>query len=228
MRKTKGNESIKAENIILCEGADDKAFLTCYINHIMNEQTNKQFQVLSFDGKRALSEYMRNLHLMTGFAHVKSIIILRDADFDNENSEKSITNALKRAGYATPDKLCEIAEPKDNDRPQRTAYCLFPSILTSKSGTLEDLCLEILRNPNDIRMYTVQKSIDAIQLESEKYSELRLVHHSKNKLHSYFSLTNDYVGCKIGNAAERKAFDFESPKLEPLRNLLFNMLKNCE
>ena len=47
----------------------------------------------------------------------------------------------------------------------------------------------------------------------------------KNKFRTYLSLTNEYVGCRIGMAAERNAYDFTSPVLEPLRNLLFNVVE---
>ena len=221
MGDAKGKKSITAENIILCEGKDDESILKHLTDKIADNLTKTQFQVMSYDGKDKLEKHMQEFHFMTGFKSVKSIVILRDSDQDMENAEKSITEALRRAGYAVPSKLCEIAIPKGYEKHPRTAYVLMPGITTVVSGCLEDLCLDILRNPNDVRMSIAQNAINEI----EQSKELKLKNPSKNKLYTYFSLTDNLYGCKIAEAVGRKAFDFESLKLEPLRKLLIEILE---
>ena len=228
MKKAGEKESARAENIILCEGADDEAFIVRYLEFLKKNNQDMQFQVMQFGGKNALSRHVKNFHLIPNVQIVKSIVILRDADNDYGNAEKSITGALKQAGYATPGSLCEIAIPEGDDRPQRTAYGLFPGITSVESGTLEDLCLKILRKPSETLMDIARESINSVQAASNRQVDLRLKACSKNKFHTYLSLTNEYVGCRIGMAAERNAYDFASPVLEPLRKLLFNIAKEYE
>ncbi|MDR1070204.1 MAG: hypothetical protein LBL37_05430 [Gracilibacteraceae bacterium] len=42
----------------------------------------------------------------------------------------------------------------------------------------------------------------------------------KNKLYTYLSLTDEYVGLKIGESARAEAFDFAANNLSPLKGLL--------
>lgn len=46
----------------------------------------------------------------------------------------------------------------------------------------------------------------------------------KTKLHSFFSLTDRFVGLKIGEAADAGAFDWDSPELEGLRKMITSVL----
>jgi hypothetical protein len=46
----------------------------------------------------------------------------------------------------------------------------------------------------------------------------------KAKLHTYFSVHNDYASLKIGEAAAAGAFDWNSPVLDPLKNFIQEIL----
>ena len=45
----------------------------------------------------------------------------------------------------------------------------------------------------------------------------------KTRLHTYFSITDNYVSLKIGEAAKAGAFNWESPKLSPLKSFLYEV-----
>ena len=216
---------ITAPHIILCEGLDDESFFRHFANSIVDDPTIVQFQVMSYGGKDGLEIFLRNFHLMPNFKSVKSLMIVRDSDQDMENAEKSITNALRRADYTVPSMLCELAPPEENKRHPRTAYVLLPGILTASKGCLEDLCLDILRNPSDLRMGIAQNAVNELVTAAEQSKDLRLTNPTKNKLYTYFSLTNNLLGCTVGAAVQRKVFDFDSQRLEPLRKLLIEILE---
>lgn len=226
MENAKEKKTIEAPHVILCEGVDDEPFFKHFTDIIVDDPATMLFQVMSFGGKNGLERFLHNIHVLRNFERVKSLVIIRDSDQDMENAEISITNALRRADYAVPGKLCELATPKGNERHPRTAYVLMPGISTVASGCLEDLCFDILRSPNDLRMGIAQNAVIELVLAAEQHEELRLVNSTKNKLYTYFSLTNNLLGCKIGAAAKRKVFDFESPRVEPLRELLVEILKS--
>jgi len=67
------------------------------------------------------------------------------------------------------------------------------------------------------------KIVDDAMTKAEEVGEgLRRPH--KNKLHTYFSLTDDFVGLKIGESAKANAFDFSAKEFESLKTLLEEML----
>ena len=49
-------------------------------------------------------------------------------------------------------------------------------------------------------------------------------HEFKTKLHTYFSVTDEYVSLKIGEAAKAGAFNWNSNKLLPLKNFLSEII----
>ena len=105
-----------------------------------------------------------------------------------------------------------------------TGYALFPDIDSDNtSGTLEDFCLTTLLDPNKEKLLSI---VDAtIKTCTEQVIAFTRPH--KNKLHTYLSLTNDFVGLKIGESANANAFDFHCKELDPLKDMLQTMLEDC-
>jgi hypothetical protein len=50
-------------------------------------------------------------------------------------------------------------------------------------------------------------------------------HEFKTKLHTYFSVTDDYVTMKIGEAARAGAFDWNNDKLSTLKDFIMEGLQ---
>ena len=76
-----------------------------------------------------------------------------------------------------------------------------------------------------MRMEIAQNAVGELFLASERNNDLTLKNPTKSKLYTYFSLTNNLLGCKVGAAVKRNVFDFESPRLEPFRELLVEIIK---
>lgn len=96
----------------------------------------------------------------------------------------------------------------------KIGFLLFPSCSNELcNGTLEDLCIEILKESEADGITTmVDEFLDTI--ENKRQAALR--HRHKSKLHTYFSVTDKYVGQKIGEAARSGAFDWDNERLKPM------------
>lgn len=154
---------------------------------------------------------------MEGFESVKSIVIIRDAERNPEGAIDTLRATLKKCGLPVPEASYQIAEGQI-----KTGYVLFPTCTAEvRQGTLEDLCLSILAESNN---EVILAEIDTlIQNLSDKYGR-KFLHEFKTKLHSYFSVTDDFVALKIGEAARANAFNWYSEKLIPLKEFILSVI----
>jgi hypothetical protein len=192
-----------------------------------NDPMLKYFHVDDFGGINQLRGYLKLLPNRTGFADdsntVKSITIIRDAEGSAAAAIQSVCGALGDSNFAVPASPCEIAIPSNGQHMVSVAYALFPAFNSASiNGTLEDLCLSTLKHPSkdmilDIARNAVSSAVEQVCCEFSR--------EHKNKLHTYLSLTNEYVGLKIGESAKANAFDFSTSSLEPLKDLLEKICK---
>ena len=83
------------------------------------------------------------------------------------------------------------------------------------------LCLSILaEDNNEAILLEIDKLIQTLGKEFGR----KFPHEFKTKLHSYFSVTDEFVSLKIGEAAKAKAFNWHSERLIPLRNFMAEMI----
>lgn len=217
------------QHLILCEGMDEKMFLIWYLNYLKKD-INSNFetiQVEDFGGNDDLhsnkedKSVKNQLELWSkdpNFRNIKSLVVVRDAERDENAAVNSIKSAFKNAGLPVPSSSHEF---KNGDS-LKTGFLLFPKCSSEPvKGTLEDLCLSILKES--------EPPIDEIEmfisdLNTRKNREFP--HLFKTKLHTYFSITDDFVSSKIGEAARDGAFDWNSSKLDPIKSFLEEMIKD--
>ena len=216
--------AIEQPHIVLCEGKNAVSFVNGLIEDLLLESADfGLFQILDGKSITQLPTAIRDLPHSPGFKTkpVQSIIVLRDAENDpDKRPDKSVTEALRRYGFAVPSAPCKVTLPLPATPIKvKTAYALFPSIVSHDLGTLEDLCVKMLRKFNEKRMEISQVAVDAASIHVEK-----LTSPHKNRLFTYLSLTNNHFDCNIEKAIKRKVFDFKVPELQPLRDLLSQML----
>jgi hypothetical protein len=206
-------------HLILCEGVDAYYFLMWLLDDVKQQQPKfAEFWLYNFKGITQLTEYLSNLSKMDGFSeNVKSICVIRDAETAASGACQSIKTSLQACGFAVPDKPC-IKADGSGDYPQiATGFALFPTISESpENGTLEDLCLRILAKADAEELLGQADKV----LEPHKEQLARL---HKNRLHTYFSLTDDFVSLKIGEASKCKAFDYGAPDILSLKSFLLQM-----
>jgi hypothetical protein len=220
--------TLKHPHLLLCEGLDAKYFLIWFLQHIMKDPVKRSiyndFQVDEYGGIAQLRDYLKLLPQLPGFSDntntIKSITIIRDAETDARAASQSVRDALQHCKFAAPASPCEIAVPTNEAHKVNVAYALFPSFnCLHADGTLEDLCLHMLLHTNkdailEIADSAVSSTVAQVGVFSRKH---------KNRLYTYLSLTNAYVGLKIGESAKAQAFDFSAKNLEPLKKLLWEI-----
>lgn len=83
------------------------------------------------------------------------------------------------------------------------------------------MCLSIL---SDSQAPIMLKEIDSfLSMLKNKHSTV-FTWEFKTKLHTYFSVRNEYVSLKIGEAAKVGAFNWEDSRLCPMRDFLAEVL----
>ena len=205
--------------LIVCEGLDAALFLANLLNHLFGKN-HGLFQVEKFDGNEDLPLMLKTLPNLPKFNGIKTLTVIRDAETNASGANQSVQELLRRTGFAVPDKQCVLCFPKEEKYRTIISYALFPTFSDdSTNGTLEDLCFNIL--PKSTR--TDMKNIVEIALNQAEKLE-KHTHPHKNRLYTYLSLTDKFVGLKLGEAAFAKAFDFDDALLAPLKELLQSVL----
>lgn len=217
-RKT--NTQIVKSNLIICEGRDEQEFLIKYLNSDILSSVpgfSNDIQVIDFGGNSELARKLAILKNMENFDKLTSLLIIRDAETNAESACLEIQRALKQNGFPIPQgPHCWEGQTL------KTGFLLFPNCdCIVQNGTLEDLCLSILSDP--LAAGTLEE-IDLFLKRLEKYRHEPFSRVFKTKLHTCFSVHNDYVSLKIGEAAAAGAFDWNSPALDPLKNFIQEIL----
>lgn len=211
-------DKIDRKYIILCEGVDAVNFMIQYLNCDelkVDNRFNQDIQVLNFGGIRQLSSYINSLKKMDNYLEVSRLLVLRDAENSVESATDSVRNAFRNNGLAVPD----ICNQWDFSDMPGTAFTLFPACCKNlTTGALEDLCWEILA---DEKAAEYRRDVQAfIGKMQHKYNNSIVTFVHKCRLHSFFSIKDDFVSLKIGEAAKAKAFDWSHERLLPLRKLI--------
>ncbi|MDR1657964.1 MAG: hypothetical protein LBT47_10505 [Deltaproteobacteria bacterium] len=205
-------------HLILAEGKDAYYFLVHLLTYNINNKNNKDsviatfntFQVFDFDGNSNLNKLLNIILLSEKFPNITSLSVIRDAENNHESAASSIKQSFTKFDLPPPNK--PFTPNKDGDL--NTGFILFPDCSSSpRNGTLEDLCLEILYNKYFKQISEAESII--------KGNNFKRPH--KNKLHLCFSLTDEFVSLKIGEAAKARAFNFESPQIISINSFLLDM-----
>lgn len=217
-RKT--NNKILKEHLILCEGRDEQEFLIQFLESdtlSFLPGFSNDIQVMDFGGNSELLKHLTILKKMDGFEKIKSLLVVRDAETNAETACKEIQVALQRNDLPVLETPCCW-----KGETLRVGFVLFPQCdSTLRNGTLEDLCLSIL---SDTSADNTLKHIDKFLANLEEYRGKPFSRIFKAKLHTYFSVHNDYVSLKIGEAAKAGAFDWNNVALNPLKNFIQEIL----
>jgi hypothetical protein len=212
---SKKNKGIKKPHLILCEGEDATQYIIWLLDFFINIEGDKEFEdFLAFDfgGIDDLSNFLSVLKNLANYETVRSITIVRDAEGNAQSAVENITRALGNNGFSYASNVNTVSK---GGQP-KTGFVLFPSCSGElESGTLENLCLRTL---SDVNSGKILSAVDSVV----KNFDFKRPH--KNRLHTYFSLTDKFVALKIGEAAHARAFNFHCPEIESLKLFLSQML----
>ncbi len=222
-KKEKANVKIECPHLIICEGIDATLFIVYWLEKVFKDfDRYKQFQPVKADGNSDIPRMIKMLPSLPNFSTVRSLTVVRDSETNPQGAAQSLQASFLNAGFAVPSGPCVVARPAGSERNVKVGYALFPKLNSSdESGTLEDLCLKILDHPDKEKILCIAD--DAVEACKEQVGQLKRPH--KNRLHTYLSLTDKFVGMKIGQSSEAKAFNFLASEMEPLKTLLCAMLE---
>ena len=212
-------KSIVKNYIILCEGVDTVNFLLYYLcskELDYNSRFADDIQLLNFGGITDLALYIRNFMNMENFDKVNTILIVRDAETDVDKAISSVKIALKKSQLPVPDS-CNLWK-RDEENNIKVAFTLMPMCSSNPTtGALEDLCWKILAK--DPRFEMRDDVASFVSRMKEKYHSIS-AHEHKSKLHSFFSVNENLISLKIGEASRVGAFDWNSEELQPLKDII--------
>ena len=225
--RNKTNNIIK-NHLILCEGIDDKNFLIEYLNSEAlkdNPNFSQDIQVIDFGGNSNLTQFLAASKRDDNFRNLKSLLIIRDAETNFQSAMQSIQKSLESNELPVPKSPFIWEAPKDEtpekDETPKTGFLLFPTCdAEPTNGTLEDLCFSILSN---VKAPDLKQEIANFMDTLKAKHQFNFTHPFKTQLHTYFSIHNNYVSLKIGEAARAGAFDWNHKKLTPLKEFLLKM-----
>ena len=123
-------EPIAKKALLLVEGKDALNFFKVLCKHLALSQ---QLQIMNFGGVNQLRGFLLGLPGASGFADVKSIGIIRDAETNATGAFQSVTASLGRAGLATP------AQPEQLSRDGQPAVGVLILPGHGQPGMLETL-----------------------------------------------------------------------------------------
>ena len=129
---------IKKRKLLLAEGRDAEFFLVWACSKYSPQG---DIQVLNFGGIKELGTFLKTLSQVEHFDEVETLVITRDSETDAQAAVTSMQNALKTNELPTPSGAF-LYETMDDFK---TALMTFPGPQFTK-GTLEDLCLEIVKD----------------------------------------------------------------------------------
>lgn len=204
--------------LILCEGKDEENFIIPFLNSkalAYDPRFSNDIQTFDFGGIDDLTVFIGNLSRMEGFETVRHILVLRDAETDVNKAVNMVQEAFRANDLPVPE---QAHRWKKETNKTDTAFTLLPACNTDPmSGALEDLCWDILTDKHAIEMRKdVMGFIDGIK---KSYGTIT-THEHKSRLHTYFSVNEAYISLKIGEAAKAGAFNWESERLNGLKELI--------
>ena len=219
MCKKNRKSRILYPNLIVCEGVDAYYFLLSYLAfHINKVSSFDTIQVWNFGGIDELTTELSILQRTPGIEALRSVIILRDAEGNAAAAVDSIRNSLGSVGWPAPATVNTFAVADDG---LKVAFSLFPNFDSATSGTLEDLCIDIVKEPGaEALRRDVEGFIESVE---DKYQ--RGFRRHKAVLHCYFSVTKDFEGLKVGELTAANAFKLDCSPLDKLESLLSEATK---
>ena len=218
----KRDNSLTHPHLIVCEGLDAKLFLMYYLQSvIIHDNRFEEFKIMEPGGNEDIKKFIKLLPKLPGFLAVKSVTVIRDSERNSQGASQSIQTLFMNNRFAVPNRPCEVAYPKGSEHSVKVGYALFPEFNSeSTDGTLEDLCMKTLNHPDKDSILCIVDH--ALETYEEQIGILRRLH--KNRLHTFLSLTDRFVGKRIGESAQANAFDYTSGDFELLTIMLAQML----
>ena len=194
---------IELQKLLLVEGNDDHAVFTAVCDHVGIEDV----QILRYDGKNNLRNFLSVLAGLEGFSDLSAIGIVIDADEDANAEQDRIRGALRNAGLPIPAGPLEIAQSSDG---MRTAFIVVPH--GRKRGTIENVCLDSA--VDDKALGCVDAFVACVEEQG-----IEIANMPKARAHAYLSTRRD-PSRRVGEAALAGEWRLDAASFSPLCELV--------
>jgi len=189
------------KKIVFCEGKDDVAVVRGLVTHL-----GLKIDVESYDGKDKLPVLLQSLPKRPEFAQKKvaTIAILRDADANSNATFTSVRDTLMQNNFDAP-----AADGTFSESELKVGVFI---VGFNGQGMIEDLCLNSVSDQPEFSCVDSYFSCIAQKSPRANFS-------SKAKVRVWMASHDDY-DYRVGKAAEKGYWPWESPAFEPLKNFL--------
>ena len=197
--------NIERPKQVIVEGVDDVRVMEALCEHLGVDDV----QLVPCGGYNSLRQFLRVFRADPDFRQVRSLAVVVDADDNLEGRRQGVTDALASVGLPKPQRPLEPV----SDSMLTAAYLVVPH---DAPGTMmEDVCLNSVAG--DPAMECVEQYLECVNRANMPGP--RQVWVSKARAHAFLA-SRDRPDLRLGEAAERGLWRFESEAFRPLIDLL--------
>jgi len=209
MIKTTESSSIEQSHLLLVEGMDDANFFAALLKDLSLED----IEIWPIGIGRSFKNNLKILGKLSGFARIKSIGVIRDADDNPSAAFESVRNALNDNGLSAPNSYGS----RSTGTPI-TSILILPDGMSSE-GMLESLCLSAIKD--DPVMSCIEGYFDCI---SGCGIDQREVVKDKAKVHVYLASQNE-PDKRLGESAQANYWksQFDNDVFDNVKRFLFEV-----
>jgi uncharacterized protein DUF3226 len=198
--------TITHEKLLVVEGEDARRFFAAALGHL---DLLGSVEIRSAGGHAEWPAFMRALVAAPGFENVRSLALVRDAEGSARSAFQSICGTLRRAGLAVPARSNVTA-------PGTPSVCVFILPDCTHRGMLETLCMAVVAD--DPAMVCVEEFLECVQQQATAPPS----NVDKARLHAFLA-SRTRPDLRLGEAAEKGHWPWDSPVMEPVMRFLTNL-----
>lgn len=197
--------NIEVPKQVIVEGEDDVRVLNALRQHL----DISDIQIVSCGGYNNLSNFLRTLRALPDFARLQSLAVVVDADQDADGRRRGVSDRLASAGLPRPGRPLEPI----SETGLTVAYLVVPH---DAPGTMmEDVCLNSVSD--DPAVECVGQFMDCVNQAPIPGPNPRWI--PKARAHAFLA-SRERPDLRLGEAAERGIWRFDSEAFRPLIDLL--------
>jgi hypothetical protein len=197
--------TIKQPKQIIVEGNDEIRVFNSLSKHL----NIQDLEVRHYGGNPKLRQFLKTFRSLSEFGLVRSLAVVADANSNRASREQQIHDALSDANLPAPTKPLESISNGD----LKVAYLVVPH---NVEGTMiEDVCLGSVKT--DPAMECIDRYFECVS--QAKIQGPREVWMSKARVHAFLA-SRERPDLRLGEAAEKGIWEFDTDAFLPLKDLL--------
>ena len=207
-----GVRAVPQKIVVLCERIDIASFVDNYTKYLRKQGNNiPEFRIVNIQKLENFPAYLDRLERTESFKSIEKIVLVADA-----GARRLVTEHF-------------IFKTKKNSFLENFNFELFLFPKKSAAGNwtpgfMEDLLLSALKQDTSecsyfYNLHNITREY-IFSVHNSRGKENHFVNYNRNFLYSYFSGTEKFVGLRLGEAAEKGAFDLEHEGFKDLREFL--------